>query len=107
MFLLNRKGALFHLRFRQLTSYLEAAGIINYWTKDVIARRVRKERKAAMLDSNTIPGDVIHVCINIFQSTFNIILRQILSEDKFTLKYQFIESISSQSYQIRDVIKEC
>ncbi|XP_069951694.1 glutamate receptor ionotropic, delta-1-like isoform X2 [Cherax quadricarinatus] len=45
-----RKGAPFYARFHQLMSRLEDAGIIKYWTEDVIARRVRKNRAAAALN---------------------------------------------------------
>ncbi|XP_071537593.1 glutamate receptor ionotropic, delta-1-like [Panulirus ornatus] len=45
-----RKGAPFYLRFIQLVSRLEDAGIINYWTEKVIVRRVKENREAAALE---------------------------------------------------------
>ncbi|XP_069951700.1 glutamate receptor ionotropic, delta-1-like [Cherax quadricarinatus] len=57
-----RRGAPFYSRFHQLMSRLEDAGIIKYWTEDVIARRVRENRAAAALSpqvvlENTHMGD--------------------------------------------------
>ncbi|XP_042233443.1 probable glutamate receptor [Homarus americanus] len=41
-----RKGAPFYTRFQQLRSRLEDAGLISYWTKEVMARRVKENREA-------------------------------------------------------------
>nr|XP_045620074.1 ionotropic receptor 21a-like [Procambarus clarkii] len=54
-----RKGAPFYQRFTQLMTRLEAAGIITYWTEDLMARRAREGRKAAMINATTILGNAI------------------------------------------------
>ena len=45
--LLIRKGAPYYARFLQLMSRLEDTGIINYWTQEVISKRIRENRKTA------------------------------------------------------------
>nr|XP_045600072.1 uncharacterized protein LOC123759257 [Procambarus clarkii] len=52
-----RKGAPFYPRFLQLLSRLEDAGIISFWIKDVIARRVRENRAREALGSPAVVGD--------------------------------------------------
>ncbi|XP_071525486.1 glutamate receptor ionotropic, delta-1-like [Panulirus ornatus] len=42
-----RKGAPFYRSFSEVMHRLEDAGVIRYWTKDVIARRVRENREDA------------------------------------------------------------
>ncbi|XP_042233422.1 probable glutamate receptor isoform X2 [Homarus americanus] len=45
-----RKGAPYYRRFHQMVLRLTDAGIIQHWTDDVIARRVKENRAAAALD---------------------------------------------------------
>nr|XP_053641767.1 uncharacterized protein LOC128695285 [Cherax quadricarinatus] len=52
-----RKGAPFYQRFQRLMSRLEDAGLIKYWTQDVIATRVRENRAAAALNPQVVLGD--------------------------------------------------
>nr|XP_053632776.1 glutamate receptor ionotropic, delta-1-like [Cherax quadricarinatus] len=49
-----RKGSPFKERFIQLISRLEDAGIIKYWTDDVIEKRVKENRKTSALDSHPV-----------------------------------------------------
>nr|XP_045600621.1 glutamate receptor ionotropic, delta-1-like [Procambarus clarkii] len=49
-----RKGAPFYPRFHQIISRLEDAGIISYWTKETISKRVRENRASAALDTQII-----------------------------------------------------
>ncbi|XP_071535577.1 glutamate receptor ionotropic, kainate 2-like [Panulirus ornatus] len=51
-----RKGAPFYSRFSQLMSRLEDAGIIRFWTKEVVAGRVKERREATTLDASTSLG---------------------------------------------------
>lgn len=51
------KGAPFYQRFQRLMSRLEDAGLIKYWTQDVIATRVRENRAAAALNPQVVLGD--------------------------------------------------
>ncbi|XP_042233722.1 uncharacterized protein LOC121873909 [Homarus americanus] len=51
-----RKGAPYYQRFQQLLSRLKDTGIAHYWIEDVLARRVRENRAAALLDTRTILG---------------------------------------------------
>ncbi|KAG7162346.1 putative Glutamate receptor-like 86, partial [Homarus americanus] len=44
------KGAPYYRRFHQMVLRLTDAGIIQHWTDDVIARRVKENRAAAALD---------------------------------------------------------
>nr|XP_053641768.1 glutamate receptor ionotropic, delta-2-like [Cherax quadricarinatus] len=65
-----RKGAPFYPRFHQLVSRLEDAGIVSYWIKDVIERRVRENRKTAALNSQsalitTPSGDQSNIALGI------------------------------------------
>nr|XP_045587440.1 ionotropic receptor 21a-like [Procambarus clarkii] len=52
-----RKGAPFSQRFNQLITRLNAAGIINYWTKDLLANIAREKRKVVKEDTENIHGD--------------------------------------------------
>ncbi|XP_042233432.1 probable glutamate receptor isoform X2 [Homarus americanus] len=52
-----RQGAPFLSRFLQLMSRLEDAGLINYWTKEVINRRVKQNRAASTLNLNAAKQD--------------------------------------------------
>ncbi|KAG7162405.1 Glutamate receptor 4-like 3, partial [Homarus americanus] len=45
-----RKGAPFYAKFNLMISRLEDAGIIEYWTEEVIDKRVKENREAATLD---------------------------------------------------------
>lgn len=54
----TRPGAPFYTLFGQLMGRLEDAGIIAYWTDDVIAQRVRKTRQEEQLDHTTPPHNV-------------------------------------------------
>nr|XP_053641787.1 uncharacterized protein LOC128695309 [Cherax quadricarinatus] len=54
-----RKGAPFHSRFSQLIFRLEDTGIISYWNKEVMARRVRENRAAAAEDSFAVLRETI------------------------------------------------
>nr|XP_045600073.1 probable glutamate receptor [Procambarus clarkii] len=45
-----RQGAPIYPRFLQLMSRLEDAGVIRYWTQDVISKRVKENRETAALD---------------------------------------------------------
>lgn len=48
-----RQGAPFYKGFKWLLQNLEDGGIIEHWTQDVIAKRVRENRKETF-DTNTI-----------------------------------------------------
>ncbi|XP_045590487.2 glutamate receptor ionotropic, delta-1-like [Procambarus clarkii] len=76
-----RKGAPFLQRFTQLMTRLEAAGIITYWTGDLMARRVREERKAPTLLTTTIlvntnqdEGEEVVLSLNHLQGAFYMLL---------------------------------
>ncbi|XP_071544964.1 glutamate receptor ionotropic, delta-1-like isoform X2 [Panulirus ornatus] len=58
-----RRGAPFYDRFVQLMSRVEDAGIISYWTDEVIARRVRENRRAEALDHDVVLTDKLQVMI--------------------------------------------
>ncbi|XP_069188819.1 glutamate receptor-like [Procambarus clarkii] len=74
-----RRGAPFYKRFQHLMTHLEDAGIISYWLEDVIAKRVREERKA--LANTTLLGNVIQdegkqvvLSLNHLQGAFYVLL---------------------------------
>ncbi|XP_069169896.1 glutamate receptor ionotropic, delta-1-like [Procambarus clarkii] len=76
-----RKGAPFHQRFAQLINRLEAAGIITYWTEDVMARRVREDKKVATLHNTTLlgnanqdEGEEVVLSLNHLQGAFYMLL---------------------------------
>ncbi|KAG7162401.1 putative variant ionotropic glutamate receptor-like 25, partial [Homarus americanus] len=45
-----RKGAPFYRKIALMTSWMQDAGIIDYWTEEVMARRVRENRETAALN---------------------------------------------------------
>nr|XP_045610230.1 uncharacterized protein LOC123765597 [Procambarus clarkii] len=76
-----RKGAPFSQRFNQLITRLNAAGIITYWTKDLIGNIAREKRKVVKEDTENIHGDVyqdegqqVVLSLNHLQGAFYVLL---------------------------------
>ncbi|XP_053641778.2 glutamate receptor-like [Cherax quadricarinatus] len=55
-----RKGAPFYNIFMVLLLRLQDAGIIDRWTKEVMAQRVREDREAASLNPEAIHSSALH-----------------------------------------------
>ncbi|XP_042233417.1 uncharacterized protein LOC121873784 [Homarus americanus] len=97
-----RKGAPFYQRFVQLMSRLEDAGIIQHWTNDVIARRVRENRAAATLDPQAAKGDPtqddngeVVLGLNHLQGAFFLLFLGCIIALLMLLGENFIHSLSS------------
>lgn len=69
-FFFARKGAPFANPFQDVIGHLEDAGLISYWTNEVIARRI-KENRAASVESRNLQNP-LHVSATFFNLYSNI-----------------------------------